>query len=267
MKYAINAKRLVAARSPIPESVSKMRISVVTVCYNAENTIRDTIESVINQVYGDFEYVVMDGASSDGTMDIINEYKGNDHLICYSEPDSGLYDAMNKSLDRISGDYVIFMNSGDMFYDDHVLGDIAPGLKSDIVYGDAYKRRKDGDYTEKYKGTHFERMKMMLFGAFFCHQTQFTKTEVMRRYGFREDHRITADYDFLVRTLAGKCSFGHVDRIICSFDENDGISAQKSNYLQMIKEDDTSIRECFPFLYYLTIIPKTIFRIIFRPEY
>lgn len=244
-----------------------MKISVVTVCFNEEKTIGSTIQSVLSQTFDDYEYVIMDGASTDTTMDIINGYKGNPRMTCYSEPDSGLYDAMNKSLDLISGDYVIFMNSGDLFYDNNVLADIAGKLDHDIVYGDVLKRCIDGDHIETYSGTHFERMKMMICGAFFCHQSQFTRTAVMKNHRFRESHRITADYDFIVRALANNCTFSHVDRIICSFDNEGGISADMNNYHQMISEDDSSIREFFPFLYYLSIIPKTLFRILFRPEY
>ncbi len=247
-----------------------MKISVVTVCFNEENTIRATIESVLAQDYGDYEYVIMDGASTDKTLGIIAEYESNDKLTCYSEPDSGLYDAMNKSLKRISGDYIIFMNSGDMFYDSEVLTDVAKHLDEsagnpiDIVYGDVYRRSANGDFLQTYKGTHFERIKMMLCGLAFCHQTQFTRTEIMRKYNFRESHKITADYDFVVRALSDKLSFRHINRVICSFDQDGGISANKNNYIQMTKEDDASIRECFPFLYYITIIPKKLFRLLFR---
>ncbi len=244
-----------------------MRISVVTVCYNEANTIRDTIESVLSQKYEDLDYVVMDGASADGTVDIIKEYASDQRLRFFSEPDTGLYNAMNKALERVTGDYVIFMNSGDLFYDENVLSDVAPALDADIVYGDVYRRSSAGDFVEKYKGTHSERMKMMLCGLAFCHQTQFTKTAIMRQYGFRESHKITADYDFVVRSLAAKRSFKHIDRVICSFDQDGGISADMDNYRTMINEDDASIRECFPLLYYLTFLPKTMFRMIFRKEY
>ena len=244
-----------------------MKISVVTVCYNEENTIRSTIESVISQDYDNYEYVIMDGLSSDATVAIIDEYRDDQHLFCYSQKDNGLYDAMNRSLDKVSGDYVIFMNSGDCFYDDSVLSDVAKQLGPDIVYGDVLRRCSEGNRIEKYKGTHGERIRTMLCGKIFCHQSQFTRTEVMRKYRFREDHRITADYDFVVRALSDGLSFGHIDRIICSFDNEGGISANKDNYRQMIREDDSSIRECFPVLYYLTIIPKSLFRIMFRPEF
>ena len=244
-----------------------MKISVVTVCFNEENTIRSTIESVISQDYEDFEYVIMDGASTDGTMDIVGQYLDKKHVTCYSEPDKGLYDAMNRALDKITGDYVIFMNSGDSFYDGSVLSDVAGHLDSDIVYGDVYRRCADGNVVEKYKGTRWERIRTMLCGRIFCHQSQFTRAEVMRRYRFREDHRITADYDFVVRALSDGLSFKHIDRIICSFDNEGGMSADMSNYRQMIKEDDASIRECFPVLYFVTIVPKTLFRMLFRPQF
>lgn len=77
----------------------------------------------------------------------------------------------------------------------------------------------------------------------------------MREYGFRENHKITADFDFVVRALGDKCFFKHINRIICSFNQDGGMSADKGNYDQMTREDDASIRECFPILYYLTIIP------------
>lgn len=241
-----------------------IKISVVTVCYNEKNTIRETVESVLGQKYDDYEYIIMDGASTDGTCDIIREYADNPKVKYISEPDTGLFNAMNKSLSLVSGKYVIFMNSGDLFFDEKVLGDVDPYLREDIVYGDVLRRTKEGSYIQKYKGTHWERIRMMLCGLAFCHQTQFTKSEVMKHYGFREDHKITADFDFVVRALSDKRSFKHVDRVICSFDHDGGISADKSNYLQMVKEDDSSIRECFPLLYYVTIIPKRLFRLWFR---
>ncbi len=247
-----------------------MKFSVVTVCYNEEKTIGATIESVISQKYDDYEQIIMDGASTDKTLDIINKYTDDPHVTCCSEPDSGLYDAMNKALGHITGDYVIFMNSGDMFYDENVLTDVAAELDkdaTDILYGDVYRRCSSGSFIQKYKGTHFERIKMMLCGLAFCHQTQFTKVSLMKEYGFREDHRITADFDFVVRALSAKRSFRHIDRIICSFDHEGGMSADRNNYLQMTKEDDASIKECFPVLFYLTIIPKTAFRLLMRKDF
>ena len=241
-----------------------MKVSVVTVCYNEKNTIRETMVSVLAQQYDDFEYIIMDGASTDGTLNIVREYENDPRVRIYSGEDTGLYNAMNKSLIYAAGEYVIFMNSGDAFYDECVLADVAAYLEGDIVYGDVLRRTKSGEFVQKYKGTQAERIRMMLCGLAFCHQTQFTKTEVMRRYGFREDHRITADFDFVVRALSDNCSFRHIDRIICSFDNDGGISANKSNYLQMVREDDASIRECFPVLYYVTILPKKLFRLCFR---
>lgn len=241
-----------------------MKITVVTVCYNEKNTIKETIESVLDQEFDDFEYIIMDGSSTDGTLDIINEYASNPKIKCISEKDTGLFNAMNKAVSFAIGEYVIFMNSGDMFYDKRVLKDMEPYLHGDIVYGDVLRRTKEGSYIQKYKGTRFEQITMMLCGLAFCHQTQFTKTEVMKSYGFREDHRITADFDFVVRALSDNRTIKHVDRIICSFDHDGGISADKSNYSQMVKEDDASIRECFPILYFLTIIPKWVFRFCFR---
>ncbi len=243
------------------------RISVVTVCFNEENTIGKTIESVLDQDYRDYEYVIMDGCSTDATLEVIKEYSGDERLFYYSELDEGIYDAMNKSLDKIKGEYVIFLNSGDWFFDRRVLTDISDNLKADVVYGNVYRRCSKGNYVQKYKGTNCERIRMMLCGLAFCHQTQFTRTDVMRAYRFRESHKITADFDVVVRLLKDQRTFLHIDRIVCSFDHDGGISAQPDNYLQMTKEDDESIRECFPILFYITIVPKIMYRFFLRKEY
>ena len=126
-----------------------MKISVVTVCYNAADCIEHTMLSVLNQSYPDIEYIVIDGGSTDGTVDIIKKYA--DRLAYWvSEPDKGIYDAMNKGIAAASGSYINFMNAGDTFASDSVLAEIVPQINpnSQIVYGDVVL---------KYRGTQFHR--------------------------------------------------------------------------------------------------------------
>ncbi len=99
----------------------KIKFSIVTVCLNAENTILETIVSVIQQTYVDYEYIIWDGVSEDGTLEIIKENAKEAPICFFSEKDSGLYNAMNKAVKKCKGDYVLFLNSGDAFADREVL--------------------------------------------------------------------------------------------------------------------------------------------------
>lgn len=113
-------------------------ISIITVSYNASSCIEKTIQSVINQSYENIEYIIVDGGSTDGTLDIVNKYKDKIDIFV-SERDNGLYDAMNKAIDFAHGEWLNFMNAGDVFYSDQVLEDIASsGLmeKADFIYSD-----------------------------------------------------------------------------------------------------------------------------------
>lgn len=240
--------------------MNNSKIAIVTVCLNVEETIEKTIQSVLNQTYSNMEYVIMDGQSTDRTLEIVRKYEDDPRIRIISKKDTGLYNAMNNSLDIITGDYVLFLNSGDWLYDKNVLEDVSKHLTDDIVYGDVYRRIIDGGYEQQYKGTSFERMVMLLCGLAMCHQTMFTRTSLMREYRFDETHRITADYDFIAKAMKNKKTFKHVDRIVCSFDNVGGISAQRENYLQMLKEDDATIKENYPGWYYLIKIPKGIYR-------
>lgn len=124
------------------------KITVITVCYNAVSEIECTILSVINQLYTNIEYIIVDGASTDGTLDIIKKYSAKISILI-SEPDKGIYDAMNKGLKLASGEWINFMNAGDCFSDNNVLNSIfsleIPSNKS-FLYSDIYSRKKNGHY-------------------------------------------------------------------------------------------------------------------------
>lgn len=123
-----------------------MIISIITVCYNSENTINETVESIYNQSYKNFEYIVIDGSSKDKTIEIIQSYRFN-NLKIISEPDLGIYDAMNKGFSMASGDIICFLNSDDRYIDKNIFFDVIHSFNSnkcDFVYGDVNMTNNQG---------------------------------------------------------------------------------------------------------------------------
>lgn len=240
-----------------------MKITVVTVCYNAEKTIEKTMQSVLRQTYREIEYLIIDGESKDSTLGIIRKYESDKRVRLVSEPDNGLYNAMNKALNYSTGQYVIYMNSGDIFCDNEVIEDMAPYLTYDLVYGNAVRKTWNGNLLEKYSGK-FKIMSLLLMGKMMSHQSLFTQTDIMKQYRFDERFKICADYNFITRAKRDGLSMKYVDRTVCIVDNVEGISSQIDNYNLMRQEDDISLKENFPFLYYLIKIPKGLIRVIKR---
>lgn len=236
------------------------RISVVTVCKNAQSTIRATIESVLDQTYSDFEYYIIDGTSEDDTLQIAEEYSSDNRVHIVTETDSGIYNAMNNSLEHINGKYVLFLNSGDLFYDNRVLEDVAPFLTHDVVYGDVFRKTSDGGFIQKYKGGKKEIVVLLLCGTVMCHQAIFAKTDIMREYRFNEIYKVAADHEFIARALKDGRDIFHVGRTICIYDNESGISAQADNQDWIRKEVDGSLKTTLPGWYYAIKIPKGIYR-------
>lgn len=183
-----------------------MKISIITATYNSAATIADTMESVLAQTYKDIEFWIVDGASTDGTMDIVKRYEerfqGRLHYL--SEPDRGIYDAMNKGISRCTGDIVGILNSDDYFTDSRVLEDIAKALADDsldAVYGDIHFIRagEPGRVVRYYSSAMF-RPFWLRFGFMPAHPSFYVRREVYRKCGpYSLDYKIAADYEMMVR--------------------------------------------------------------------
>lgn len=202
-----------------------MKISIVTVCYNASKAIEETLLSVINQTYEDVEYIVIDGGSTDGTVDIIKKYSDK---ISYwvSEPDKGIYDAMNKGIDAAMGEWINFMNAGDMFTDSNTLELVADSLSNlsdaDIVYGQARFVYEWGS-VECPPLPLTELRKHMVF----CHQASFVKTSLMRQAHFDVKYRIAGDYNFFYHQYVQNRKFVYIPICVAVYDSVFGISSRQ----------------------------------------
>lgn len=184
-----------------------MKISVVTTTFNSGRTVRHTIESLLSQTYEDFEHIIIDGGSNDDTLDIIMEmeprYKGR--LKWISEPDKGIYDAMNKGIRMATGDVVGLLNSDDFYSSKNVLGNIAKAKDEDwdAVYGDVhYVNAKDLDRCVRYYSSKgFSPWKMRL-GYIPAHPSFYCKKEIYEKYGtFDTSYKIAGDFDLLLRLI------------------------------------------------------------------
>ena len=197
-----------------------MKVSIITVCYNSEKTIRDTIRSVLSQDHDDVEYVIVDGASRDGTMAIVNEYKDS-LAVVISERDQGIYDAMNKGIAAASGEIVGILNSDDFYEGNHVISDMVAAFKRDlqldVVFGDVVFVQPDqlSRIRRHYRAGHFKAWKLR-FGWMPPHPGTFIKRAAYERVGgYSLQYKIAADYEMFVRLLhVNKCRYQWINRVI-----------------------------------------------------
>lgn len=196
---------------------NKLKITVVTVTYNSVNHIRETIHSVINQTYPDIEYIIIDGGSKDGTLEIINEYISKISVLV-SEPDKGIYDAMNKGVDLANGDYVIFMNSGDIFYDYNVISNMVDKISGeDVIYGKVIRHTTMMDYIDPPKPLEFFSIGMPI-----DHQAVFVKTNLLQENKFSLQYKIISDFIQLRNIYFNGAIFKNIDIIIAIRDHSYG---------------------------------------------
>lgn len=171
------------------------KISVVTVCYNAEKDLEKTILSVINQTYDNIEYIVIDGGSNDGTLSLLNRYAIKIDKIV-SEPDNGIFDAMNKSLALVSGRWVLFMNAGDLFFNNYVCENIFfEDIKENIGFIHGSYMGQYPRILRKMQYVPFYKNKSRCRGMGFSHQAVFVRSDLAKKYGFNLQFKAAAEYN------------------------------------------------------------------------
>ena len=235
-----------------------MKLSIITINRDNAEGLRKTMESVITQTCRDFEYIIIDGASTDSSVDIIREYENTINqsvaidkftiqVKWVSEPDSGIYNAMNKGLKMACGEYTLMLNSGDYFVNEHVIDRIMLELDgTDIIQGNIIKVGAGEERLERgYGKSDISFIDVMK--NHFLHQASFCRRELFERYGyFDESYKINGDTVFYAKCLGfGDASFRYVDINIAFFDIT-GISADpEGKWIVLRKEEDERYAHMF----------------------
>lgn len=198
-------------------------ITIITVSYNAIDFIETTIQSVINQTYSNIEYIIIDGKSTDGTVEVIKKY--TDHISYWvSESDRGIYDAMNKGIELAHGEWVNFMNCGDVFFQNTIVDIIATFVSKsecDIVYGDVMLNINGNLKLKKARSLEY-----IEYSLPFCHQSSFVKLALLRKNRFDLSYKIAADYALFYKLYSEiKCSFIYVGEVVAIYEATLGISS------------------------------------------
>lgn len=230
--------------------VNNIKITIITVCFNAEAVIEKTIQSVISQNYEETEYIIIDGNSQDSTIPIIKEYQKLSDIRLISEHDKGIYDAMNKGIKLAQGDYIHFLNAGDTFYNQNVIRTVVLNIEksTDAIYGNIiYCKRNENDVLRKY-GYWCGRKIYFLTGDCINHQALFVRRKVLTTDEFNIDYQICADREWMMRVMKKGIQFKNIDFTICkySIDENNVSIREKERYYI---EATRCIKQHFPLGY------------------
>lgn len=215
-----------------------MRYSVITINYNNREGLKKTIVSVLNQINSDYEFIIIDGGSTDGSKDVVKEYEN--HITYWvSEKDNGIYHAMNKGVAKALGDYCIFMNSGDCFHSPLVLNSV-DNFQEDIICGKMLKGE-----TTKPSGLHKPTITLVdLMRASLPHQAMFIKRELLVKHPYDNHYKILSDWKFCLQAIVfDNCTFRNIDLIVADYDTG-GISSNSNGLLP--KERELILKEMLP---------------------
>ena len=257
-----------------------MKFSIITITYNAEKVLQRTLDSVRSQTYRDMEHLIIDGASTDETVAMAEAYRqrASYDVIIQSEPDRGIYDAMNKGLRLATGDYVVFMNAGDTFHDERtlerVLGGITelrnsetPELRPAVIYGDTDIVDSEGRFLRKRHLSVPDRLTRRSFrkGMLVCHQAFYARQDIARDIPYDLQYRHSADVDWCIRVMKEAerrhLPLRRVPGVVADFMDG-GNTTQ--NHRASLKERFTVMRRHYGLFTTLTMHAWFIVRAFFR---
>ena len=225
-----------------------VKISIITVTFNRAHVIRDAIEGVLRQKYKNYEYIIVDGASKDNTLDILKEYepKFEGRMRWISEPDKGLYDAINKGIRMATGDVVGIINSDDFFHRDDtfdVIAEAFAGGKTDAIYTDDEEVNEKTGKRFRFNGGNFKTWQYRI-GMMPSHPTFYAKKELFEKYGYYKlGYKIAADFELMMRFgYIHKVKMKYVPEAIMTF-RLGGVSTNLKNKMLLNKETVRALRE------------------------
>lgn len=235
-----------------------MKVTVVTAVLNDAGHIEQTILSVISQTDIEIEYIIVDGGSKDGTLELIGKYKDKISLLI-SEPDRGVYDAMNKGIQYSTGDFVYFLNSGDVLLNPSILSKIKfedVNVRNTIIYGNVVVAYGNIEALEKPRP--FFNSKMKFKGIGICHQSMFFPGELIRNEKYDLSYKIAADYDLVYRLWRKGTEFLYRDITIAKYDWGKGISSNPYKLLDVYRENARVCHQQLNPLYWAKMILEYI---------
>ena len=216
--------------------------SIITINRNNRNGLLKTIKSVVAQTYTNFEYIIIDGASTDGSTELLVQYK--EYItVGISEPDTGIYEAMNKGVRHATGRYCLFLNSGDLLADKNVLMHLAAlPLEADVVSGHTKLMNKSEDMWESPQSVSL----LFFMKGSLSHQSTLIKRSLLQKYPYDETKRIISDWKFTVETLVvHSYSYQAVDMVVSHYDKG-GISSNPAFWAQADREKNSALTELIP---------------------
>lgn len=211
-----------------------MKVSVITVVYNAVEEIERTIRSVASQIYYDYEYIIIDGKSTDGTLGVIEKYKNNISMLI-SEKDNGIYDAMNKGAKYAHGEWIVYMNAGDTFANRNTLMEIFGGNNNltdiDIIYGDMRSC-----YVAAPLIIHAKPLKTLKYRMAFCHQSSYIKSDIMKTHPFDLRYKYVADFNLFHKLFLENKNFLYIPIVMTNYYPEGGLT--NNHILSVMREEN-----------------------------
>lgn len=236
------------------------KISIVTVTYNCESEIEKTIKSVVEQTYGDIEYLIIDGGSTDRTLFIIDKYKKYISK-CISEPDKGIFDAMNKAIDLATGQWIIFMNAGDTFVDAAIVEqgflDRRYNDNVGVIFGDAYFIKQNAKRLFQSQPFFLKKSKYREMGI--CHQAIFCRMDLAKIIKFDLKYKYAADYNMMMQIYKKGYTFYNLQFPIANYDLS-GVSTNNSvsQFKEVASICDVSPHSILYFINYSFVLKRKL---------